>query len=81
MDQDFELENPGGNEYRIPAMRTAVPCNENWFFPVRINYTGKTLFWPCTDPVRDFSVYKTRFEILTLRILFYFSWKMYVQCF
>ena len=27
------------------------------FFPVRIYYTGKTLFWPCTGPVRDCSVY------------------------
>ena len=32
-------------------MRTGVPCNENMFFPVRIYYTGKTLFWPCTGPV------------------------------
>ena len=44
------------NEYRVPTMRTGVPCNENKFFPVRIYYTGKTLFWPCIDPVRDFSV-------------------------
>ena len=29
-------------------MRTGVPCNENRFFPVRIYYTGKTLYWPCT---------------------------------
>ena len=36
-------------------MRTGVPCNENRFFPVIIYYTVKTLFWPCTDPVRDCS--------------------------
>ena len=44
----------------VPAMRTGVPCDENRFFPVRIYYTGKTLFWPCTDPVRDCSVSKSR---------------------
>ena len=32
------------------------PCNENRFFPVGKKYTGKSLFWPCTDPVRDCSV-------------------------
>ena len=37
-------------------MRTGVPCNENRFFPVRIYYTGKTQFWPCSGPVRDCSV-------------------------
>ena len=31
------------------------PCNENRFFPVGKKYTGKSLFWPCTDPVRDCS--------------------------
>ena len=25
-------------------MRTGVPCNENRVFPLRIYYTGKTLF-------------------------------------
>ena len=44
------------NEYRVPVMRTGVPCNESRFFPVRIYYTGKTLFWPCTGPVWDCSV-------------------------
>ena len=34
------------------------PCNENRFFPVGKKYTGKSLFWPCTDPVRDCSVYR-----------------------
>ena len=34
------------------------PCNENRFFPVGKKYTGKSLFWPCTDPVRDCSVVK-----------------------
>ena len=32
------------------------PCNENRFLPVGKKYTGKSLFWPCTDPVRDCSV-------------------------
>ena len=32
------------------------PCNENRIFPVWEKYTGKTLFWPCTGPVRDCSV-------------------------
>ena len=44
-------------------MRTGVPCNQHRFFPVRIYYTGKPLFWPCTGPVQDCSVrqqlYKT----------------------
>ena len=43
-------------ENRVPAMRTGVARNENRFFLMRIYYTGKTLFWPCTDPVRDCSV-------------------------
>ena len=34
------------NEYRVPAR----------FFALRIYYTGKTLFLPCTGPVRDCSV-------------------------
>ena len=32
------------------------PCNENRIFPVGKKYTGKSLFWPCTDIVRDCSV-------------------------
>ena len=32
------------------------PCNDNRFFPVGKKYTRKSLFWPCTDPVRDCSV-------------------------
>ena len=32
------------------------PCNNYRFFPVGKKYTGKSLFWPCTDPVRDCSV-------------------------
>ena len=51
----FSQGNPC-NEYSVPAMRTGVPCNENRCAPVRIYYTGKALFWPCTDPVRDYSV-------------------------
>ena len=38
-----------------PVFITWEPCNENRFFPVRKNYTGKSLFWPCTGPVRDCS--------------------------
>ena len=41
-------------------MRTGVPCKENRLFPVRIDYTGKTLFWPCTGPVGDCSVNKSK---------------------
>ena len=32
------------------------PCNENRVFPVWKYYTGTTLFWSCTGPVRDCSV-------------------------
>ena len=39
-----------------PAFITGFPANENRFFPVWKYYTGKTLFWPCTGPVRDCSV-------------------------
>ena len=39
-----------------PVFITWEPCNENGFFHVLKNYTGKTLFWPCTGPVRDCSV-------------------------
>ena len=40
-----------------PCNENRVPCNENRFFPVKnMYYTGKTLFWPCTGPVRDCSV-------------------------
>ena len=35
-------ENPC-NKNRDPAMRTGVPCNENWFFPVEIDSQG----FPC----------------------------------
>ena len=31
-----------------PVFITGIPANENKFFPVWENYTGKTLFWPCT---------------------------------
>ena len=30
------------DESRVPVMRTGVPCNENRFFPVRINLKGVT---------------------------------------
>ena len=35
-----------------PVFITGIPANENRFFPVWKYYTGKTLFWPCADPVR-----------------------------
>ena len=38
-----------------PCNENRDPCNENRFFPMRIYYTGKTLFRPCTGPVRDCS--------------------------
>ena len=41
-----------------PVFITWEPCNENRIFPVWKYYTGKTLFWPCTGPVRDCSVFK-----------------------
>ena len=31
------------NETKDPAMRTGVPCNENRFFPVRIDLQGVPL--------------------------------------
>ena len=40
-----------------PVFITWEPCNENRFFPVWEKYTGKTLFWLCTGPVRDCSEY------------------------
>ena len=41
-----------------PVFINWEPCNENRFFPVWKYYKGKTLFWPCTGPVRDCSVTK-----------------------
>ena len=41
-----------------PVFITGIPANVNRFFPVWEKYTGKTLFWPCTGPVRDCSVPK-----------------------
>ena len=38
-----------------PVFIAGFPANENRFFPVWKYYTGKTLFWPCTGPVRDCS--------------------------
>ena len=38
-----------------PVFIAGVPCNEFRFFPVRKKFTGKTLFSPCNDPVRDCS--------------------------
>ena len=39
-----------------PVFITGIPAGVNRFFPVWEKYTGKTLFWPCTGPVRDCSV-------------------------
>ena len=39
-----------------PVFITGIPATENRFFPVWKYYTGKTLFWPSTGPVRDCSV-------------------------
>ena len=39
-----------------PVFITGIPANKNRIFPVWKYYTGKTLFWPCTGPVRDCSV-------------------------
>ena len=38
-----------------PVFITWELRNENRFFPVWKYYTVKTLFWPCTGPVRDCS--------------------------
>ena len=43
-----------------PVFITWEPCNETRVFPAWEKYTGKTLFWPCTGPVRDCSGIKTR---------------------
>ena len=43
-----------------PVFITGFPANENRFFPVWKYYTGKTLFWPCTGPVRDCSEVRNR---------------------
>ena len=43
-----------------PVFITLEPCNENRIFPVWKYYTEKTLFWPCTGPVRDCSAGKLR---------------------
>ena len=38
-----------------PGFITGIPGNENRTFPVWKYCTGNSLFWPCTDPVRDCS--------------------------
>ena len=54
-----------------------ITANENRFFPVWKNYTGKTLFWPCTGPVRDCSVaYVNTLHPTTL----YYLLKGHLQC-
>ena len=49
-----------------PVFITGIPANVNRFFPVWEKYTGKTLFWPCTGPVRDCSA-------LHVKVHFYLS--------
>ena len=63
-------------------MRTGVPCNENRFFPVRIYYTGKTLFWPCTGPVRDCSacILFSQTLIVYQKILIRYISTLFCQC-
>ena len=39
-----------------PVFITGIPANVNRIFPVWEKYTGKTLFWSCTGPVRDCNV-------------------------
>ena len=48
-----------------PVFISWDPCNENRFLPVGKKYTGKSLFWLCTDPVRDCSedLYKKTLEL------------------
>ena len=38
-----------------PVFITGIPAIENRFFLLWKYYTGKSQFWPCTDPVRDCS--------------------------
>ena len=38
-----------------PVFIAGISCNTKRFFPVLKNFTGKTLFSPCNDPVRDCS--------------------------
>ena len=58
-----------------PVFITWEPCNKNSIFPVWKYYTGKTLFWPFTGPVRDCSVLvlksltEKRIRRLTLSVL------------
>ena len=40
-----------------PVFITWETCNENRFFFCVGKYKGKTLFWPCTGPVRDCSAF------------------------
>ena len=46
-----------------PALKTH-PCNENRFFLVWENFTGKPLFLPCNNPVRDCSVFLIQIFVL-----------------
>ena len=41
-----------------PIFITGIPANENMEI---LHWPGKTLFWPCTGPVRDCSVKMTLF--------------------
>ena len=56
-----------------PVFINWEPCNENRIFPVWKYYTGKTLFWPCTAPVRDCSTSacaKPFFGLLRIYVLY-----------
>jgi hypothetical protein len=39
-----------------PIFIAGIPCNENRFFPMWENFSEKTLFQSCNDPVRDYSL-------------------------
>ena len=60
------------NDNRDPAMRTGVPCNENRFFPVRIDLQGV----PC-KPYRDW-VYSVAKADLALYKNLHFVLKKYI---
>ena len=52
-----------------PVFITGIPANAKKFFPVWEKYTGKTLFWPCTGPVRDCSVFLSILTYLFMHFL------------
>ena len=46
------------SSWEKPVVITGIPANEKRFFPVWKYYTGNYLFWPCTGPVKDCSIFK-----------------------